>query len=90
MLHGNKRSRRRIFSPLGERPAAQFYLLLGRGVPNSVTVIAEELDLALIKLVVQDLLRKDEFQMMSTRTGGFVGDEFLAKGWTFPHEASIA
>jgi hypothetical protein len=28
--------------------------------------------------------------MMSTRTGGFVGDEFLAKGWTFPHEASIA
>lgn len=28
--------------------------------------------------------------MVSTRTDGFIGDEFLAKGWILPHEASIA
>jgi hypothetical protein len=28
--------------------------------------------------------------MVSTRTDGFIGDEFLAKGWILPHVASIA
>jgi len=27
---------------------------------------------------------------MSIRTNGFIADEFRAKGWILPHEASIA